>query len=434
MRPSHCGITDAAVAGNTSASLFTAASGSLALHLSLMTFDVVVAELERTLSWVQRNLRASSLLPALLIVTVDSENKTNPSWENYAGTLDAFARALASATHVPVIVDRIDPSTCFGAFVMREMLSCDAVDAESSSRCSLHHLWKATVAHNWGIGRAADLGVSHLAHFDRDQTLTRTSSSTTTRDWLEVGQKVLQHNPHVFSVHPLDELMTRTCTADAPRCSMWWSDLQRGFHAREQWAPLTAQTATSLALSSSAGSRKTVASSHGEDVACGCSLNGYHRGAHGRPMLHFSFQAYILRPARYCHTVWPLQRKEIISTRSRGKLSSGAATPSTATRTTRFAPRPPGNGAILHCETMLEHALGHRHAGRPMWIPPASLGVHKSSQHSERANAHLMAQPSATVSLLRLDTTLGVGVVVCVAIAAGLCGSWLALRAFFRSA
>ena len=92
-------------------------------------------------------------------MTVDVANKTHPDWPD-AATLDSFALALARAARVPALVDRVDPRTCFGAFVMREMLSCTEADA-GEWNCALHNIWKATFAHNWGIGRAADLGVAY---------------------------------------------------------------------------------------------------------------------------------------------------------------------------------------------------------------------------------------------------------------------------------
>jgi hypothetical protein len=191
---------------------------------------------------------------------------------------------------------------------------------------------------------------------------------------------------------------------------MWWANLQLGLRSWDAHAPLAPQSSSALSLSTRGGTAARA------EVVCGCAINGYHeRSMAGRPMnMHFSMQVYVLRPARYIRTVWPLQHKQ--STR-RG----GAG---------RFAARPPGDGASLHCETMLEHALSIKGAGRPMWIPEEMLGVHKRSPHFPvlvRSKVAVSGQPVAAVSVL--DSPVAAAIVVSSALVAGLCGAWLSLRA-----
>ena len=87
--------------------------------------------------------------------------------------------------------------------------------------CAPDTLFFNTIAYNWGIGRAAELGYEYLAHFDTDIIMLQdagTDSASSPRDWLGVATSMLSLNPNAFSIHPdvANRAMISSCIATHP--------------------------------------------------------------------------------------------------------------------------------------------------------------------------------------------------------------------------
>lgn len=145
----------------------------------------------------------------------------------------------------------MDLGSCFGPFgrqLLWNLLSCEEAEMQEPG-CAPDTLFFNTIAYNWGIGRAAELGYEYLAHFDTDIIMLQdagTDSASSPRDWLGVATSMLSLNPNAFSIHPdvANRAMISSCIAthppQPPTCAL--SCHCHGLlPARGRATPLTAQ-------------------------------------------------------------------------------------------------------------------------------------------------------------------------------------------------
>lgn len=259
---------------------------------------------------VLRNLLMTTRVrPDLVQVLIDRNNKSANVSEWVQGVGPQILKTMAEnlyALHKTVIkIEVIDPHSCFGRQLTRVAFND-----------TTQQLFKTTYAYMWGMFRLSSQS-KFVAHIDNDYTVVYPNVGL---DWVSTALELLRYHNKLLSVHPSS--------------SDGFGYARRQADCYENHSVCTCvdiRTCTLLRDGTSLNSFKEVVPLKVNGTTlCGHTVNALNRG--GR---HFSFQAWVTKPAHFVN-MWPLRQP------------------------------------ALHIERIFDH-LNVKHELVPLWLP-VSIG------------------------------------------------------------